>query len=55
MTEEWKKLNCEEVHNLNCSVHIVMVIKLRRMQSRGNEWKIKIGNTGEKNRLGRHR
>jgi hypothetical protein len=32
MTEEWKKLNGEELHNLNCSVLIIMLIKLRRMR-----------------------
>jgi hypothetical protein len=61
---ELKKMNTVELNNVNYSLHIIRVIKLRRMRFAGypvhmggtrNESKILVENTGEKNRFGRHR
>jgi hypothetical protein len=62
MTEGWRKLHNEELHNLDFSPSIIRMIKSRRMRWAGhvaclkrNACRILVENTEGKSALGRHR
>jgi hypothetical protein len=64
VTEEWRKLHNEELHNLYSSPSIIRIIKSRRMRwaghmarmgDRGNVYRLLVGKPEGKRPLGRPR
>jgi hypothetical protein len=58
VTEDWRKLHNEELHNVYSSLNIIRIIKSRltaRIEEMRNAYKILIGNYEGKGQFGRPR